>query len=527
MCSSDPAAARVRWSRFPAILLFASLPASAEIVHVDPPDISLNDHPFFDLDSNGTIDLELHDHGGEIEVDGWAVSERGLATRMLGGELIGVDSEFSDSPLLVVRDDGRHWPWDSIGMMGVRFVGSDGEMRFAWVRIRTGSGGSEVLDWAYQMAPETGIRAGDTTTTQCPPVVTDQPTPLCVDIGDTAEFSASACGEDLTYQWFHDDVPLADDGRISGSTTPTLTILSTSTLDAGRYSVLIDSSCGMAESEEAELTLNSVCQPFPGSLLWACDHGEPVASANLNTSETDYAMSVWFRTTRRDCGIFMVNTGNSAHDRHVYLEGGDLHARVWQPGGAGETIHTSGVNYADGNWHQVVHSFGGALGGQRLFVDGAEQAAGSLSSSGFDWDTTVTLGRSLDSRIRLGGYLDEMCIWQTALSASDVRAYFSDPDDPPHPDRLQARWRFDEGQGDTAVDLVAGLEATLSGGMVFTSPPVCCPADLNGDGEIDTRDFVLFLNDWAGGDDRADWNGDEIVNTIDFIAYLNDWGAGC
>lgn len=54
-----------------------------------------------------------------------------------------------------------------------------------------------------------------------------------------------------------------------------------------------------------------------------------------------------------------------------------------------------------------------------------------------------------------------------------------------------------------------------------------CAADLNGDGAVNTQDFIFYLNAWANGDPVADWNGDGSINTQDFIAYLNDWAAGC
>jgi hypothetical protein len=54
-----------------------------------------------------------------------------------------------------------------------------------------------------------------------------------------------------------------------------------------------------------------------------------------------------------------------------------------------------------------------------------------------------------------------------------------------------------------------------------------CVADFNGDGAVDTQDFLAFLNAWAAGDLLADWNGDGTINTQDFLAYLNDWAAGC
>ena len=54
-----------------------------------------------------------------------------------------------------------------------------------------------------------------------------------------------------------------------------------------------------------------------------------------------------------------------------------------------------------------------------------------------------------------------------------------------------------------------------------------CQADFNGDGIVNTLDFIGFLNAYNTGDERADFNGDGIVNTLDFIGFLNAYNEGC
>lgn len=81
-----------------------------------------------------------------------------------------------------------------------------------------------------------------------------------------------------------------------------------------------------------------------------------------------------------------------------------------------------------------------------------------------------------------------------------------------------------------ADDMLTPAEITALGGadaagIVFTADP--CPQDFNGDGRVNTQDFIAYLNAWVAHDPHADWNGDGNVNTQDFIAYLNDWVAGC
>jgi len=63
-------------------------------------------------------------------------------------------------------------------------------------------------------------------------------------------------------------------------------------------------------------------------------------------------------------------------------------------------------------------------------------------------------------------------------------------------------------------------------GFVVTLPVWCAP-DFNGDGWLDTRDVLAFLNAWNAGDPRADYNGDGAIDTLDVLAYLNAWTTGC
>lgn len=54
-----------------------------------------------------------------------------------------------------------------------------------------------------------------------------------------------------------------------------------------------------------------------------------------------------------------------------------------------------------------------------------------------------------------------------------------------------------------------------------------CPADFNGDGVVNTLDFLAYLNAFSAGDPAADFNGDGVVNTLDFLDFLNAFSEGC
>lgn len=75
-------------------------------------------------------------------------------------------------------------------------------------------------------------------------------------LNSNALFTVSTVGAlPFAYQWQKDGVNLSDDGRISGVSTPALTISNLVTQDAGGYRVIVTNPFGMATSSVANLTV--------------------------------------------------------------------------------------------------------------------------------------------------------------------------------------------------------------------------------------------------------------------------------
>ncbi|MCW5776401.1 MAG: PQQ-dependent sugar dehydrogenase [Phycisphaeraceae bacterium] len=66
----------------------------------------------------------------------------------------------------------------------------------------------------------------------------------------------------------------------------------------------------------------------------------------------------------------------------------------------------------------------------------------------------------------------------------------------------------------------------LNGGGVYRIKPRCA-VDLDGNGEVNTVDFLAFLNAFTGGDPVADFNNDGTINTVDVVVFMNAWNSGC
>jgi predicted cupin superfamily sugar epimerase len=60
------------------------------------------------------------------------------------------------------------------------------------------------------------------------------------------------------------------------------------------------------------------------------------------------------------------------------------------PNNGTETVATTGVDVADGEWHHVVYSLDGDA--STLYVDGDVAATGDFGYSGFDWSSFMLLG---------------------------------------------------------------------------------------------------------------------------------------
>ena len=222
------------------------------------------------------------------------------------------------------------------------------------------------------------------------------------------------------------------------------------------------------------------------------DGQDDYIEVEIGASESAYALSLWFKTTCADCGIFSVDDGtlgSDGHDRDLYLSGGNLCAHVWQD----ETICTSGAGYADGTWHHAVHTFGGAVGGQRIYVDGAVKAQGTKASSDFSSQTGVNIGFSnVAGNPYFSGCLDDLRLYRRALYTDEIQNTLQEvPQLILHLDETIGATQFEDDSGNgrhgsctgdgcpkAGVKGQMGLAADFDGVDDLVTVPNAAPSDL-------------------------------------------------
>ena len=157
-------------------------------------------------------------------------------------------------------------------------------------------------------------------------------------------------------------------------------------------------------------------------------NGSSYINTTTNISEDSLTVSLWFKTTSPNTGIFGVGNGymgGSGNDRHLYLSSGNIVARIW----SSENISTSGYNYADGNWHNLVYTYRRGDKPHQIWVDGLLKAQGSKTYSDFNWDDKILIGYSNDMGYFLGS-IDDFQLYNRSLSPNEISglsaaAYFT------------------------------------------------------------------------------------------------------
>jgi hypothetical protein len=108
---------------------------------------------------------------------------------------------------------------------------------------------------------------------QLAPSISAQPTNIAVAVGSTAAFTVEAAGTPpLIFQWQFNGTNLADNARITGSLSNTLTISNVISGDACSYDVLITNAYGSITSTPATLSVLGVPVSFatgPGGIQYS------------------------------------------------------------------------------------------------------------------------------------------------------------------------------------------------------------------------------------------------------------------
>lgn len=150
-----------------------------------------------------------------------------------------------------------------------------------------------------------------------------------------------------------------------------------------------------------------------------------------NTIKDDFSIEFWFKSTRG------VGTGNQwwqgvgMVDADVFGDQNDFGVSLRADGRVVAGVGTPDVSivstaggYNDGGWHHVVFTRVKNSGVMRLYVDGAFAGTATGSTQSLTSPTTIDIGRSHDDVRYLAGSLDEVALYNVALSQATVTSHY-------------------------------------------------------------------------------------------------------
>jgi hypothetical protein len=252
------------------------------------------------------------------------------------------------------------------------------------------------------------------------------------------------------------------------------------TLAPGPHTVDVFAEDRAGNMSTRHITFQVASQAGSGSLALngSTAFADVAAAPELNLTGS-WTVEGWFKDQ---------DPGGFNHDYRQILNKGDRNASSESPyyvtlgyNSILAGVRTAGTDYpitfdlavaglSPTQWHHVAVTFRGDLNVLNLWVDGVHRGYRTVP-------THSAVGNSLPLQIgRNGptsgkywrGLIDDVRIWNVARSGTDITATFR-TELTTAPSGLVANWRFNDGGGATASDLVAGRVATLRGGASFSS----------------------------------------------------------
>ncbi len=219
------------------------------------------------------------------------------------------------------------------------------------------------------------------------------------------------------------------------------------------------------------------------------------------------------------------------NEMHVNLRA-DGELQMYIQGASSVNAFTSGTDYRDGQWHQIIFSWDKTANEVKLHVDGAEELSSQHTGNTFNLNN-IRLGSPTNNNgdRDFGGLIDEAAFWDTALSTPDV-AKLTDPkgiltnDSDPDGDSISiVPWTTVSANG-------AAVTVDVNGG--FTYDPTAS-AELQSllPGQTVTDTFTYFVSDGnQPGDAAVMFDANDLGTTSNMsgqgggTGLSGSWGGG-
>jgi hypothetical protein len=297
------------------------------------------------------------------------------------------------------------------------------------------------------------------------PIIFAQLASQAVNQGDNASFSVSAFGvPPLFYQWQFDST------NIAGATASSLTLTNVQPGQAGNYLVIVSNALGTVTSSNAVLAVvppPPCATPPAGLVAWWPGQGNANDIAGTNNGvleggvafaagEVGQAFSLngvnqyvsipdspslrpmnltvegWFNFSPKSGTQSLVGKtyGTWVYDSYLIAHlssSGTLVATVYPTGGQPHDLSVQFTPVA-GTWHHIAFTYDSGTGMHTLYLDGMAVANGTVTGPIAYDSHPLIIGAEIESEVLsyfVGGLIDEVSLYDRALSASEIAAIYN------------------------------------------------------------------------------------------------------
>jgi hypothetical protein len=211
--------------------------------------------------------------------------------------------------------------------------------------------------------------------------------------------------------------------------------------------------------------------PVVNDYSMSFDGVDDFVDVNVNyapTTSSDFSIAFWTKPINGGTPVSKYHNLNAPNSNFfIQIDGSNGSGVI-----SGEGTNTVGFAIPELNTWTHISAVFNASGNVSIFVNGTLQSTGNLNLNSSISSVPMTFGR-LNGPFPgyYDGLTDDVHIWNTALTQSQIQQYMNCPPTGNEPG-LVGYWDFEEGTGTTATDLSAnGNDGTINGAAYSTDTP--------------------------------------------------------
>jgi len=225
-----------------------------------------------------------------------------------------------------------------------------------------------------------------------------------------------------------------DSGTNTGSSTGEIDLSATT---EASYTITYDTTssgssvCPNTSTQTVEVALAGIANNY--SMAFDGSNDTIQTTSSIVAGNNSRSVSLWYKTSLSSAQIlFSIGgpTDTTSNSQFAYcLNRYSSPAPNTQAAIFGKSNDTSAFtvpNTSDGNWHHLVVTYDQS--NLKVYIDGNLEATPSLPSSNYATSSGLTIGSWSDNNRYFNGSIDEVGIWNTALTSTQVSEIYSATD---------------------------------------------------------------------------------------------------